>query len=148
MKITFHKYYIQIQSYTLCNFVDILTGIKNSKAGASWPFLYLRYPNHPMNEIWINHEKIHFAQQFEFLLIFWGILYYLEIFYFRIFMKMNAQEAYLNSTFEQECYIHQVDLKYLQKRKPYEFFKYFLKDKKHLIKRNSEGYWEAEKIKV
>ena len=143
MKITLHKYYLQIQSDTLFNLVDVLTGVKNSKAAASWPFLYLRYPNHPMNQIWINHEKIHFAQQLELLLILWGILYYLEIFYFRIFMKMNAQEAYLNSSFEQECYINQVDFPYLQKRKPYAFLKYFGKDKKRVIKRNSKGYWEA-----
>lgn len=144
MKVTFCKYYIQIQSYTLCNFIDISTGVKNSKAGASWPFLYLRYPDHPMNRVWINHEKIHFAQQFEFLLIFWYIFYYLEILYFRIFMKMNAQDAYLSSTFEQECYINQVDLDYLQERKTYAFIKYFGKDKKHIIKRNNEGYWEAK----
>lgn len=148
MKITFHHYYIQIQSYTLCNLIDILMGIENMKAGASWPFLFLRYPNHPMNEFWINHEKIHFAQQFELLLPFWGILYYSEIFYFRLFKKMNAQEAYLNSSFEQECYGNQLDLQYLQNRKPYAFLKYFGKDKKLVIKRNSEGYWEAQKQKV
>lgn len=130
IRITFRKYYIIIQSEKLCELVGKLHGNPNIKGTALWPFVLIRYKDHPMNPVWINHERIHLRQQMECLFIPYVIFYYLEIYYFRI-KGMNHLNAYLNSTFEQECYQNQADLNYPHSRKPFQFIRYF-KNKKEI----------------
>lgn len=129
IRITFNKYYILIQSEKLCELVGKLHGHPSIKGTALWPFVLIRYQDHPMNPIWINHERIHLRQQLECLFIPYVIFYYLEIYYFRI-KGMNHLNAYLNSTFEQECYLNQADLDYLRSRSIFQFAHYFKTKKK------------------
>ncbi|WKZ31127.1 MAG: hypothetical protein QY318_04815 [Candidatus Dojkabacteria bacterium] len=127
MRINLKKYYIEIQSPTLCTLIGRLNGFANPesvKAGAFYPFLYLRFPDHPNNPTWINHEKIHFRQQLELLFIFYFIFIAAERIYYRYFRKLSPLDSYLASAFEQECYINQSDTLYLSRRRPYAFLKY------------------------
>lgn len=73
----------------------------------------------------INHEKIHWQQQLEMLIIFFYI-WYLSEWFIRLFMEGNA---YRNISFERESKINEIDLEYLKKRKPYAWMKYLKKPK-------------------
>lgn len=73
----------------------------------------------------INHEKIHWQQQLEMLFIFFYVWYLIEWF-LRFFGKGNA---YRNISFEREAKINEIDLTYLEKRKPYAWVKYLKKPK-------------------
>ena len=60
-----------------------------------------------MDEMTLNHEKIHLAQQREFLLV--GF-YFLYAFYWlraRLFLRMASHEAYMEIPFEVEAYAQQ-----------------------------------------
>lgn len=74
------------------------------------------------NETLINHERIHTAQMRELGFIFFYLLYGLE-WLIRLPMKGNA---YRNITFEQEAYDHQNEPSYLEVRKHYAPYRYYL----------------------
>ena len=69
----------------------------------------------------INHEKIHWQQQLEMLIIFFYLWYFIEWF-IRIFV--NGRKAYISLSFEREAYAMDDDLTYLERRKPYAWLKY------------------------
>lgn len=71
----------------------------------------------------INHEKIHWKQQLEMLIIFFYIWYITEWF-IRLFINENA---YRNISFEREAYTNEYDLFYLKNRKSFSWFKYIKK---------------------
>ena len=79
---------------------------KGYKAITIWPFIFSRSE---LNEIDINHEKIHGRQQLELLIVFFFIIYLIEW----IFKK------YKNTSFEKEAYFNQQNLDYLRTRKWY-----------------------------
>lgn len=72
----------------------------------------------------VNHEKIHWKQQLEMLIIFFYIWYILE-FIIRIFI--NGNNAYRKLSFEQEAYDNDNNLLYLENRKHYAWIKYLFK---------------------
>ena len=74
------------------------------------------------SETLINHERIHTAQMRELGFIFFYLLYGLE-WLIRLPMKGNA---YRNITFEQEAYDHQNEPSYLEVRKQYAPYRYYL----------------------
>ena len=74
------------------------------------------------SETLINHERIHTAQMRELGFIFFYLLYGLE-WLIRLPMKGNA---YRNITFEQEAYDHQNEPSYLEVRKHYAPYRYYL----------------------
>ena len=74
------------------------------------------------SETLINHERIHTAQMRELGFIFFYILYGLE-WLIRLPFKGNA---YRNITFEQEAYDHQNEPSYLEVRKHYAPFRFYL----------------------
>lgn len=76
-----------------------------------WPFIFVR---RNLNNIDINHEKIHGAQQKELLLIFFYIIYIIE---WLIRLFINKSDAYKNISFEKESYKYEKDLDYLKTRK-------------------------------
>ena len=76
-----------------------------------WPFIFVR---RNLNNIDINHEEIHGAQQKELLLIIFYLIYIIEWF-IRLFI--NKDNAYRNISFEKEAYKHEKDLDYLKTRK-------------------------------
>ncbi len=69
----------------------------------------------------INHEKIHWQQQLEMLIIFFYLWYVIEWF-IRIFI--NGKKAYVSLSFEREAYGNADDPDYLKSRKPYAWLKY------------------------
>jgi len=73
-----------------------------------------------------NHEKIHWVQQLEMLIVPFYIWYFAE---YIIRKFTNKGQAYISISFEREAYTNQYDLNYLKKRKPYAWFKYIRKRK-------------------
>jgi hypothetical protein len=69
----------------------------------------------------INHESIHWKQQMEMLIIFF-YLWYLFEWIIRIFV--NGKKAYISLSFEREANANEYNLKYLETRKHYSWFKY------------------------
>jgi hypothetical protein len=69
----------------------------------------------------INHEKIHWKQQIEMLIIPFYIWYILE---FSIRYFKSSKTAYKNISFEQEAYSNDDNLEYLKSRKIYSWLKY------------------------
>ena len=68
-----------------------------------------------LNEIDINHERIHTRQMIELLFIFFYIWYGIE-YLIRLFTSRNPYRSIL---FEQEAYKHENDLDYLNRRSHY-----------------------------
>ena len=73
-----------------------------------------------LNEVEINHERIHSAQQRELLYLPFFIWYVVEWIILLVKYR-NGRKAYFNIRFEKEAYRHQSDLKYLKKRKHYRY---------------------------
>jgi len=76
-----------------------------------------------MDDITLNHEKIHIAQQKELLVIFFYLLY---VYYFienYLFYK-DIHTAYMMISFEREAYEHDSDLSYLSNRKRFRWLHY------------------------
>jgi len=76
------------------------------------------------DEFMINHEKIHWRQQLEMLVIFFYLWYLIE-WIIRIFI--NKGLAYRMICFEQEAYKNDYNLYYLDYRKKFTWFKYIHK---------------------
>ena len=69
----------------------------------------------------INHEKIHWQQQLEMLIIFF-YLWYLVEFFIRIFI--NGKKANISISLEREGYSNRGNLDYLKTRRPYAWLAY------------------------
>lgn len=67
----------------------------------------------------INHEKIHWKQQWEMLIIPFYLWYFIE-WIVRIFI--NGKQAYMKLLFEQEAYNNDDNLNYLKTRKHFAWF--------------------------
>jgi hypothetical protein len=81
---------------------------------ALYPFIIVNDKN---NDVLINHEKIHIAQQKE--------LYILPFYY--LYLKSYLKDlVYLNIYFEKEAYQNQDDLLYLETREKKAYKKYIL----------------------
>jgi hypothetical protein len=92
-----------------------------------FPFIILKYKENDVPEnaykSLLNHEKIHFVQQAETLVVFFYILY--AAFYLRnIFKGMRHFQAYQNIPFEKESYEFENDLEYLKHRKFFSWRKF------------------------
>ena len=86
-----------------------------------WPFVICRGE---MDEVTLNHEKIHIKQQAELLLIGFYLLYAGFWIWNRLWHRMSNVEAYANIPFEIEAYNNDNNLKYLEERKKYAWFSY------------------------
>jgi hypothetical protein len=89
-----------------------------------FPFILIKPGiSSPKKEFIINHEKIHFKQALELLVIGFYILYAFN-FIINIFIyKFNTRSAYKNIIFEKEAYGNQNNLNYLNSRKLFSFLK-------------------------
>jgi hypothetical protein len=72
----------------------------------------------------INHEKIHWQQQLEMLIIFFYLWYLIEWF-IKLFTCFG--NAYKSLSFEREAYDNEYNLKYLETRKHFAWIKRTLK---------------------
>ena len=91
-----------------------------------YPYIFLKkkvknYHKQQQN-ILINHEKIHFAQQSE-LIKKYNIFIGLIIFY-SLYIYWWIKYGYKQIPFEKEAYSNQENLKYLKNRKPFSYKKY------------------------
>lgn len=78
-----------------------------------------------INQVILNHEKIHTAQIREMLFIPFYFAYVLE-WITRLFVNKNA---YRNISFERECYDNQHNLDYLKTRKFFNWINYIIWNK-------------------
>jgi hypothetical protein len=93
-------------------------------AMAVYPFIFLKDITHKKNAVLVNHERIHFRQQLELLIIPFYLLYFTFYFVNRI-KKQNHYTAYMNIAFEKEAYVNELNPDYLKTRKLFSWLKYF-----------------------
>lgn len=105
-------------------------GFEDAKASAFIPFVFVRKEEYA-TPIFINHERIHFKQQIETLIIGSWILHIIEDLYSRLFLKLKSPDYYLYRAVEQEAYRNQHDMNYLKNRKWFSLLKY-VTDKRQL----------------
>ena len=79
--------------------------------------------NARIDDITLNHEKIHTAQMKEMLYIFFYIIYIVD-WLIGLVAHLDFRRAYRDICFEKEAYENEKDLDYLQKRKRFNFLKY------------------------
>lgn len=88
-----------------------------------YPFVFLADKDDKLNEIFINHEKIHIRQQLE-LLIVPFYLWYTAEYLLRLIQFRNRKKAYYSISFEKEAYANEKDLEYLKSRSFWRFLSY------------------------
>jgi hypothetical protein len=88
-----------------------------------WPFIFLKDEKLKNNAVFLNHEKIHFRQQIELLILPFYIWYGFE-FLIRWVNFGDNRKAYRNIGFEREAYQKEKDLQYLKNRPLWNFLKY------------------------
>lgn len=103
----FKSLYMIIQSKWFCKLLNI-NGI------ALYPFVIV---NDKQDDVLINHEKIHLAQQKELYILPFLYLYLKEYF---------KNRSYWNICFEREAYQNQDNLSYLETREKNAYKKYIL----------------------
>lgn len=86
---------------------------------ALYPFIIVNDKN---NEVLINHEKIHLAQQKELYVLPFYYLYLKS--YFSNRKRFESELAYFNICFEKEAYDNQDNLLYLKTREKKAYKKY------------------------
>ena len=64
----------------------------------------------------MNHERIHFRQQLEMIVIPFYCWYFTE-FLFKSLRYLSVEQGYRNISFEREAYQNESDFNYLSKRK-------------------------------
>lgn len=85
----------------------------NIRGLAFWPFIFISSKT-KVDDVLINHEKIHLRQQIEMLIIPFYICYLIEYY----------KKGYINVSFEKEAYSNDKDLTYLKKRSIFAFLRY------------------------
>jgi hypothetical protein len=94
------------------------------RAAASWPFLMI-YDEAQLEREWLlNHERIHFAQQRETLIIGQMILKFVETCWARWWLRKSRIDAYFWTACEQEAYLNMHKLDYLKMRPRFAMLKY------------------------
>ena len=96
---------------------------KNYVGLCLWPFIFLRNVSLLNDKTLINHERIHFRQQVELLVVLFYLLYLLEWIVKSAYF-LDFYQGYRNISFEREAYQHEKDLSYLEDRRPYQFLRY------------------------
>ncbi len=89
-----------------------------------FPFIFLADKDDKLNNIFINHERIHIRQQIELLIVPFYIWYFIE-YLFRLIQYKDRRKAYYNISFEREAYTNEKNLNYIEKRPFWCFLKYF-----------------------
>lgn len=104
-------------------------GSSRYTAMALWPVLISSKRENELDAALIRHERIHFRQQTELLLIVFYIWYILE--YLVLLMKYrNHYLAYRNIVFEREAARYQEDPDYPEKRRMYAFLAFYARNRR------------------
>ncbi|AZQ63179.1 hypothetical protein EI427_13300 [Flammeovirga pectinis] len=101
---------------------------KGFTAMAIYPLIFIRsefksFQNSERWDILILHEKIHFEQQKELLLVFFYLWYIIE-YGIRLVIHRNTYLAYKNISFEKEAYQNEREMTYLSTRKRFSWLKH------------------------
>lgn len=100
-----------------------LTNLKVS-AVALYPFCLIQDNKYKLDGRLLNHERIHFRQQLELLIVPFYIIYILH--YLLLFARFrNHDKAYRSIVFEKEAYQNDNNFDYLKTRKIWRFLSYF-----------------------
>lgn len=83
---------------------------------AIFPFILVKRRAYKEDQVLINHEKIHLAQQLELMLLFFYIIYLVH-YLINLLRYKNHEQAYMNIVFEREAFRMDKDLSYLKRRK-------------------------------
>jgi hypothetical protein len=84
-----------------------------------WPYIFINKElQDKRKELVINHERIHFKQQEELLVLFFYFIYGLNWF-INFLWCWNSDKAYRRIVFEKEAYKYENDPDYIKNRKPY-----------------------------
>jgi len=83
------------------------------------------YTRENPSEKTINHEKIHWKQQVEMLVLPFYICYLIE---YLIRLFLDDGNTYNSLSFEREAYDNDKNVEYISKRKPYSWLKYIKKN--------------------
>lgn len=94
-----------------------------ANAMALFPFMIFKNAAHQNNALLINHEKIHFQQQLELLILPFYVLYLLN-YLINLIRFRNHSTAYFKICFEKEAYANDHNTAYLQHRKWYAWLNY------------------------
>jgi hypothetical protein len=86
-------------------------------------FFGIIFARKQLNEVDINHEKIHTAQMKDLLFIGFYIWYLIE-WIWKLFEYRDFMEAYKHISFEKEAYAQQDNMYYLSYRDNFEFLVY------------------------
>lgn len=89
----------------------------------AFPFVFIKYRFDLDNKVLVNHEKIHFRQQLEMLVLPFFVWYFIE-YAVRLLQYKNVNFAYRNISFEREAYGNELDFDYLKRRTFFSFLKY------------------------
>ena len=89
-----------------------------ANAMALFPFMIFKNAGLKKNPVIINHEKIHFHQQLELLILPFYVLYLLN-YLLNLVRYKNHSKAYFMISFEREAYANDYNLNYLKTRKLY-----------------------------
>jgi hypothetical protein len=88
-----------------------------------FPFVIIAKGDDALDKVFMNHEKIHWRQQLELLVVPFYVWYFLE-FMVRLVHFKDRKKAYRTLSFEREAYANEKDLNYLQSRSFWRFLKY------------------------
>ena len=89
-----------------------------------FPFILLADRRYREDTVLLNHERIHYRQAVELLVVGFYLLYLVE-FLVRYLQHRNRQQAYYRISLEREAYQHERDLGYLSQRKAWAFRYYY-----------------------
>jgi hypothetical protein len=104
-------------------YVSFVVAKLPANAMALYPFMLFKSGYLKSDALIINHEKIHFKQQQELLILPFYFLYLLHYLVNRLKFR-NHEQAYLNICFEREAYANDGDMQYLQTRKSYAWVRF------------------------
>lgn len=104
-------------------FFTRLFSFGSARAIVIFPFIFLENHRLKHDPMLLNHERIHWKQILELLVVGFYLCYLLE-FLFRFVQYRNKHKAYLNISFEREAYRHEHDLRYLERREMWSWWKY------------------------
>lgn len=114
-----------------------------------WPFIFIKIESPSLDDRLLNHERIHFRQQWEcglagltlalglnviFGFSWWFIIPGVTIFYWiylanyiywRLFFGLDAKTSYRLVAFEAEAYRCDHDMNYLEHRQSYAWLRFF-----------------------
>ena len=94
--------------------------LKGYKAMTVWPFIFAR---DELDDVTLNHEKIHGRQQLEMLWVLFFVWYVVE-WAVKLFVGMG--NAYRRISFEREAYGHEAEPDYLKRRKMWAWWRYVM----------------------